>query len=186
MKRVDPPLASVSSNSAQPAFSEGELSEIEARHPDGLSTQEIVELFAARGERLSEATFRKYVQLGLLPRSVRVARKGQGRGSQGRYPADVVRQLDAVRLLIAQGFTIQHIQREFISLRGDIEALSRQLSQVLSTFDQAIAKRTKGVPDEFLGRAMSDVREIAGSLVERLRAVEQRLAMRARMARAAV
>ena len=189
MKRLDTPLANISPSSAHPAFDEGELEAIEARYPDGLSTQEIVELFAARGERLSEATFRKYVQLGLLPRSVRVGRKGQGRGSQGRYPADVVRQIDAVRVLMAQGFTIQHIQREFLSLRGDIEALSRQLTQVLTTFDQAIAKRTRpenAVPDEFLGRAMSDVREIAGSLVERLRAVEQRLAMRARMARAAV
>ena len=57
-------------------------------YPDGLSTQQIVELFAVEGERLSEATFRKYVQLGLLPRSVRVGRKGKHRGSQGRYPGE--------------------------------------------------------------------------------------------------
>ena len=91
----------------------------------GLSTQEIVEIFAARGERLSEATFRKYVQQGLLPRSVRVGRKGKHRGSQGRYPASVVRQIEAVRALMAQGFTIQDIQREFLCVRSDIDALSR-------------------------------------------------------------
>ena len=33
--------------------------------------------------KFSEATLRKYVQLGLLPRSVRVGRKGKHQGSQG-------------------------------------------------------------------------------------------------------
>jgi DNA-binding transcriptional MerR regulator len=168
------------------AFSESALTDIEARYPEGLSTQEIVELFAAHGERLSEATFRKYVQLGLLPRSVRVGRKGKHRGSQGRYPASVVRQIDAVRLLMAQGFTIQDIQREFLCVRSDIDALSRLLTQVLGALSQAAAERSAAVPDEVLERAVVDAHQSADALVEKLRTIEQRLAMRARMARAAV
>jgi len=39
---------------SNPALSESELAEIEARYPDGLSTQEIVDFFVARGERLSD------------------------------------------------------------------------------------------------------------------------------------
>jgi hypothetical protein len=188
MKRVDPLLTSVSASlpaGAGTHFSEAELVEIEARFPDGVSTQEIVELFSTRGERLTEATFRKYVQLGLLPRSVRVGRKGKHRGSQGRYPAGVVRQIESVRALMAQGYTIQDIQREFVNLRGDIDALARQLSQVLATLDQAVGvSRTGG--DEVLGRALADAKQSADTLVDKLRAIEKRLAMRARMARAAV
>jgi hypothetical protein len=196
MKRVDPLLTSVSPSGQTSAgaavstagahFNEAELVGIEARFPDGMSTQEIVELFSTRGDRLTEATFRKYVQLGLLPRSVRVGRKGKHRGSQGRYPAGVVRQIEAVRALMAQGFTIQHIQREFVNLRGDIDALSRQLTQVLTTLDQAVTGGASGSGDEVLGRAVGDARQGADALVDKLRAIEKRLAMRARMARAAV
>src|SRR6185503_10502168 len=90
--RFDPrhPAQTTSVGAASPApagWSEGELDALESAHPEGLSVQQIVEAFAAHGEKLTEATFRKYVQLGLLPRSVRVARKGKRRGSQGLYPA---------------------------------------------------------------------------------------------------
>jgi DNA-binding transcriptional MerR regulator len=186
MKRVDTLLTNVSPSPGQGGFGESDLAEIESRNPEGLSTQEVVEMFASRGVRLSEATFRKYVQLGLLPRSVRVGRKGKHRGSQGRYPASVVRQIDAVRLLMAQGYTIQDIQREFLCLRSDIDGLSRQLSQLLSTIEQAVGESGARSSDEILGRAVGDARQTADALVEKLRAIEQRLAMRARMARAAV
>ena len=189
-KRVDTGMPNVSPTalptSTPAAFSEAELADVEARYPEGLSTQEIVELFARRGERLSEATFRKYVQLGLLPRSVRVGRKGKHRGSQGRYPAGVVRQIEAVRRLMAQGFTIQDIQREFLCVRSDIDALSRLLTQVLDTLAQAAAPRGAGTLDDMLARSLSDARDSGDALLEKLRAIEQRLAMRARMARAAV
>jgi len=188
MKRVDPPQPhSTMPNAAGGGFfSESELAELEARHPEGLSTQDIVELFAGRGDRLSEATFRKYVQLGLLPRSVRVGRKGKHRGSQGRYPTSVIRQIDAVRALMAQGFTIQAIQGELFRLRSDIDALGQQLGQVLSTMESAVRDQAPRAADDIAARAIADARQVADGLLEKLRAIEQRLAMRARMARAAV
>jgi hypothetical protein len=188
MKRSDPPHTNVSSagGASGQHFSEPELVELEARYPDGLTTQDVVELISARGERLSEATFRKYVQLGLLPRSVRVGRKGKHRGSQGRYPASVIRQIDAVRTLMGRGYTIQDIQRELLSLRTDIDAVGRQLAQVLANMDHALRENAPGGGDEIAARAIADARLNAGELVEKLRAIEQRLAMRARMARAAV
>ena len=168
-------------------LSEAELRELEADFPDGLSTQQVVELFASRGERLSEATFRKYVQLGLLPRSVRVGRKGKHRGSQGLYPASVVRQIELVRRLMAQGYTIQEIQREFLVLGNDIDGLARQLDGLLGQLDKAMSTGGSDAPgDEFVSRALVEARQLADGLVQRLRAIEQRLAMRARMARAAV
>lgn len=190
MKRVDPPHASLSLGGAARQFSEPELLALEARYPEGLSTQDVVEVFSARGDKLSEATFRKYVQLGLLPRSVRVGLKGKHRGSQGRYPVAVIRQIDAVRALMAQGYTIQDIQRELLSLRTDIDALGQKLAQLLSTMEQAVAEADdEGAArsgDDIAARAISDARQVGDALIERLRAIEQRLAMRARMARAAV
>lgn len=164
----------------------GEFERIERDHPDGLSTQQVVDLFAHRGESLTEATFRKYVQLGLLPRSVRVGRKGKHQGSQGLYPATVVRLIERVRRLMGEGYTIFEIQREF-TLDGDIEALTRQLKQVLDSVGRAVEQRGAAMgPDEIVVRAVVETRALSEQLIDRLRAIERRLAMRSRMARAAV
>src|SRR3712207_1701644 len=76
---------------------EEEIAEIERAWPNGLTSRQIVDVFESRGIRFSEATLRKYVQLGLLPRSVRVGRKGKHRGSCGLYPANVVRRVNLVK-----------------------------------------------------------------------------------------
>ena len=169
------------------AWSEEELEAIEKAHADGMSVQQIVEAFTERGSRLSEATFRKYVQLGLLPRSVRVGRKGKHRGSQGLYPATAVRQIDHIRRLMHQGFTMEEIQKEFLFVRGDIDALSRQLKRVYQAIEDAVHEQEReGAGDAGVGSALSEARELGRELVEKLEAIEQRLTMRARMARAAV
>lgn len=180
--------SSTSDDQDQPdGWNEQELDELEAAHPEGLSTQQVVELMAARGASLSEATFRKYVQLGLLPRSVRVGRKGKHRGSQGLYPATVVRQIDLIRRLMAQGHTIQEIQRDFLFLGSDIDGLARQLKQLFERIEQAAGERGSGEPaDEVVSRAIAEARSTSADLVDRLRTIERRLAMRRRMARAAV
>src|SRR5246127_912454 len=98
-----------------------ELDEIERAWPDGMTSRQIVDVFETRGIRFSEATLRKYVQLGLLPRSVRVGRKGKHRGSCGLYPANVVRQIVRIKEMMADDLTIEQIQKEFLFVRGDIE-----------------------------------------------------------------
>ena len=85
---------------------EDELVDIEGRYPKGISSREIVDLFASRGVRFSEATLRKYVQLGLLPRSVRVGRKGKHCGSRGLYPAGVVRRVNQVKSMMARNLLL--------------------------------------------------------------------------------
>lgn len=165
------------------AWTERDLREIEAEHPQGMTVQAIVDAFTARGERLTEATFRKYVQLGLLPRSVRVGRKGKHRGSQGLYPATAIRQIDHIRRLMAQGFTIQEIQQELLFVRGDIEALGRQLERVFSAIDEAVSQREA---DDIVTRAVGEARAEGTRLLEKLEAIERRLSMQARMARAVV
>src|SRR5215831_2471077 len=106
-----------SAPAARGLLDEREIEEIERAWPNGLTSRQIVDVFETRGIRFSEATLRKYVQLGLLPRSVRVGRKGKHRGSCGLYPAHVVRRVNAVKGMMAEDRTIEEIQRSF-ALQG--------------------------------------------------------------------
>src|SRR5262249_51178624 len=130
---------------------EDELCRIEREHDAGISSQEILDAFASRGIKFSEATLRKYVQLGLLPRSVRVGRKGKHQGSQGMYPASVVRQIQRIKEMMADDYTIEEIQREFLFVRGDIEDLERTLSKVF----EALKAAAKEKRSETSGRAIA-------------------------------
>lgn len=170
----------------EPAFREEELGAIESAHPDGMSVQQVVEAFVARGARLSEATFRKYVQLGLVPRSVRVGRKGKHRGSQGLYPSTCVRQIDHIRRLMGQGITIEDVQKEFLFVRGDVDALERQLERIYSALERAMDAQSADGAAGVERSALGEARVAGADLLGRLEAIERRLAMRARMARAVV
>jgi DNA-binding transcriptional MerR regulator len=154
---------------------------IEQVHPTGMSVQQIVATCASLGERLTEATFRKYVQLGLLPRSVRVGRKGKHQGSQGLYPASTVRQVQLIRRLMAQGFTIEEIQTRFLFVGGDIDALAKEIDRLMAALERA-----QGSGDSLVRREVDEARRLATSLMEKLRDVERRVTLQARMERAAV
>lgn len=164
-------------------WTEDQLAAVEAEHPEGLTVTQIVDAFARQGEKLTEATFRKYVQIGLLPRSVRVGRKGKHKGSQGLYPPTTVRQLDQLRRLMARGFTIDEIQREFLFVRGDIDALGRQLDRVYGAIDRASKERGS---DPLVAQGLGEARRLGRELLERLEGLESRISLRARMAKAAV
>jgi DNA-binding transcriptional MerR regulator len=167
-------------------LSDAELEAIERRYPRGMTVQEIVSAHVERGLRLTEATFRKYVQLGLLPQSVRVGRKGKHRGSQGLYPVSAVRQIDHIRRLMARGFTIEEIQKDFLFVRGDIESLRRQLERIYESFDEAIGENAEGNAPPGLDGALSEARTAGDELLAKLEGLERQLTLRARMAKAVV
>jgi hypothetical protein len=170
-----------------PVWTEAELDALEAGHPAGIATQDVVDLFAAKGAPVSEASFRKYVQLGLLPRSVRVGRKGKHRGSQGLYPAKVVRQIEHIRRLLTQGYTILELQTQLVFLgSGEIDELAQKLERVLDAIARAVAERGAPGTDDVLSAAVNEARALSTGLVAALRGIERSLAMRARMAKAAV
>jgi chromosome segregation ATPase len=86
-----------------------------------------------------------------------------------------------------QGFTMEEIQKEFLFVRGDIDALSRQLNRVYQAIDNAVHdQQREAAEDPRVSDALNEVRELGKELVERLEVIERRLTMRARMARAAV
>jgi hypothetical protein len=125
-----------------------EIEAIEREYAGGLSARAILEIFRPKGVRLSEATFRKYVQAGLLPRSRRVGRKGKHRGSQGLYPVDAVRRINAIKKMMAEGLTLDDIRRSFVFFKGHIDQVDRELAVVLD-----------GFKDELSGRNFADRRK---------------------------
>jgi len=164
-------------------FSDDELSRIEREHGEGLTSEQIVDLFTRRSLRFTEATLRKYVQLGLLPRSRRVAIAGAQRGSQGMYPATVVRRIQHLKQLLAH-YTIEEIQKEFLFVRGDIEELSEALERVfsaLATHQFFGAAKPLGDADRAVLRELTEAKTLAAELMAKLSSVETRLSMRARL-----
>jgi len=116
------------------AFAEFERSllEVERTRPEGLTSGEILELLRGSGMHVSEATLRKYVQIGLLPRSVRVGQKGKHLGSRGLYPTEVVRRIALIKALMAERYTIEDIKQRLLFLSVDIDKLEASIRSVLS------------------------------------------------------
>jgi hypothetical protein len=159
---------------------EEELAEIERTWPNGLTSRQIVDLFAARGIRFSEATLRKYVQLGLLPRSVRVGRKGKHRGSCGLYPANVIRRVNLVKGMMADDRTIEDIQSAFAQFKDEINVIEGGLRELMAGFERE-AKGPRLDPDKRrnLEREIHEAKRTAGDLIRRITGLEILLSTRA-------
>src|SRR5271156_2133492 len=125
---------------------EREIEEIERTWPNGLTSRQIVDVFETRGIHFSEATLRKYVQLGLLPRSVRVGRKGKHRGSCGLYPAHVIRRVNVGKGMMASARTIEEIRGSCARFRDETEPVENALRYLMAGFERE-AKAPAVKPD---------------------------------------
>jgi DNA-binding transcriptional MerR regulator len=166
-------------------ISDDVLDRLERERAHGITSAEILDIFASHGVKFSEATLRKYVQLGLLPRSVRVGRKGKHQGSQGMYPASVVRQIQRIKEMMAQDYTIEEIQREFLFVRGDIEELSRTLSKIFDTLKDAAKERRSETSGRAISNDLTTAESLARELVAKLSMIEERLMAQARLSKQA-
>jgi DNA-binding transcriptional MerR regulator len=153
-----------------------QLAQIEREHPSGIPARAILEIFRPLGVRLSQATFRKYVQVGLLPRSRRVGRKGKHRGSQGLYPVGAVRRVNLIKKMMAEGLTLEEIRRSFVYYRNEIEELERVLDGVLTGHERELGARP--LPPEVrahLEKEVSAARKSGKRLVRQLERIASRL-----------
>ena len=158
-------------------LSDAEIDEIEATYPDGITAVQVVELFTSRDVRFSEATFRKYVQLGLLPRSRRIGRKGKHRGSMGVYPAKTVRRINEIKRLMADGYTIEEIQAQFLRFIDTLETLEEGFSEFFSRLEEEVAEpRFDNQTRRSLTRELKDARQAADDLLARLDGLSRRVA----------
>src|ERR1039457_1850423 len=165
---------------ARGLLDEREIEEIERTWPNGLTSRQIVDVFETRGIRFSEATLRKYVQLGLLPRSVRVGRKGKHRGSCGMYPAEVVRRVNQVRSMMAEDLTIEDIQHSFARFKEEIEQVEKGVRELIAGFERE-AKGPTLTPDRraTIEAEIVAAKQAAGELIRRISGVEASLSARA-------
>ena len=157
------------------------LTQLEKAHAAGLSSAEILDVFARHDVQLSEATLRKYVQLGLLPRSVRVGRKGKHQGSQGIYPVGVVRQILRIKQMMGESYTIDQIQREFLFIRSEVEQLESMLTRIFKKLDGVLKERKAERVTSAVQRDVGDARSLSKELMARLEAIETKLTSRSRL-----
>jgi DNA-binding transcriptional MerR regulator len=136
-----------------------EIEQIERERAAGITSREVVRLFESRGARLSASTFRKYVQMGLLPRSRRVGRKGKHAGSTGLYPVSVVRRIALIKRMMAEGYTAEDIRGSFVTVRNRLEDVEKNIDELVA--ELAAKARTHPRRRQFeveLGRAEQEVR----------------------------
>jgi DNA-binding transcriptional MerR regulator len=108
-----------------------EIEHVERERAAGITSGEVVRLFESKGARLSASTFRKYVQVGLLPRSRRVGRKGKHTGSTGLYPVSVVRRIAVIKRMMAEGYTVEDIRGSFVTVANRIEDVEKGLAELV-------------------------------------------------------
>jgi hypothetical protein len=154
---------------------EEELRAIEGAYPDGITAVQIVDAFTSRGIKFSEASFRKYVQQGLLPRSRRVGRKGKHRGSLGVYPSKTVRRINAVKQLMVDGYTIEEIQGQFLLYTDLVEGVAEHLAELWSRLARDATRLDPALRRE-LEQKLADARRDGDRLVERLGELTRRFA----------
>ncbi|MEM6861967.1 MAG: MerR family transcriptional regulator [Myxococcota bacterium] len=115
------------------------LSEIEKANPEGLSSRQILDIFSRHDQRLSEATLRKYVQLGLLPRSRRVGQKGKHRGSRGIYPVEVVRRVSEIRKAMENGETLESLASAAQAVRAKLSLVKVAVQESVEAAERELA-----------------------------------------------
>src|SRR5256885_13737562 len=173
-RRLDPP------GGARVAREADEFERLETTNPHGVSAAQIVDFFAPRGVKLAQATFRKYVQLGLLPRSRRVGEKGKHRGSRGLYPAAAVRRIHLIKSLMDEGMTLEDIRRSFIFFRGQLDGVERSLDELFVALEKSIADKgeLRASRRKELERLLADGRRQAGVFVRDLEKTVQQITAR--------
>ena len=154
---------------------EEELRAIETAYPEGLTAVQVVDAFTSRGIKFSEASFRKYVQQGLLPRSRRVGRKGKHKGSLGVYPPKTVRRINFVRRLMQDGYTIEQIQGQFLLYTDLVEGVAENLVELCARLQRDGDKLDAPARRE-LNKDLGDARKEGDRLVEKLDELSRRVA----------
>jgi DNA-binding transcriptional MerR regulator len=154
---------------------EEELRAIEGTYAEGITAVQIVDVFTSRGIKFSEASFRKYVQQGLLPRSKRVGRKGKHRGSLGVYPAKTIRRINSVKQLMADGYTIEEIQGQFLLYTDLVEGVAENLAELWTRLAADVGK-LEPAQRKGLERELADTRRDGDRVVERLGELTRRVA----------
>ncbi len=159
-------------------FTSEDLKKFESSRPEGISSQEVISIFQARGVKLSEATFRKYVQLGLLPTSKRIGKKGKHQGSKGIYPISVVRRINLIKYMMMENMTLEEIWESFLAIQNEMERAQQSLDGLFELIDQRIER--VGLREAFaegLKKEVEQTRKEAQGVLKKIEKLSSRLAL---------
>jgi hypothetical protein len=101
------------------------------------------------------------------------------------YPASVVRQIQRIKEMMAQDYTIEEIQREFLFVRGDIEELERTLGKIFDTLKGAAKQRRSEISGRAIATDLTTAEGLARELLGKLSMIEERLMAQARLSKQA-
>ncbi len=156
-------------------LTEAQLRQVESSNPNGLTSQELVSAFRQQAIAFSEATLRKYVQLGLVPRSRRVGRKGKHLGSRGVYPTRAVRRINTIKRLMAERYTIGEIRAKFLVFKDNIETLDEAVGELVRLFEERIDEEPPSARRDRLAGELRSIRTTAKDLLEAVSRLEKLL-----------
>ena len=101
------------------------------------------------------------------------------------YPAGVVRQIQHIREMMADDYTIEEIQREFLFVRGDIEDLERSLAKVFEALREAAKEGRSDTAGRVIASEITGAEFLARDLLSKLTTIEKRLMSQAQVAKQA-
>ena len=152
-----------------------EIRKLERQFETGVSSSAIVDIFQGKGERFSEATLRKYVQLNLLPKSRRVGTRGKHKGSSGVYPASIIGLVNEIKRTLAAGATLDEIRYTSVGLVGEVHALRRVVQETAARFGEAIEKQDDARQRSTLMKALDKQSKALHKQIEELESLATRL-----------
>lgn len=157
------------------SLTEAQIRAVEGRFPAGLTSQELVGVFAEHSIRFSEANLRRYVQLGLVPRSRRIGQKGKHLGSHGVYPTRAVRRINTIKRLMSERYTLEEIRAKFLSFKDGIETLDEALGELTNLFEEKIDEVPPSTRRDKLLFELTQVKTKADELLQGVHRVEKLL-----------
>lgn len=159
-------------------LTDNELKRLEKKHQVGISSRAVVEAFQSKGARFSEATLRKYVQLGLLPKSQRVGARGRHRGSSGLYPVMIVRLVNDIKAALDAGSTLDEVRIGRVGLEGEVDSLRIASERSLARFYEAAETHPDRTLRSTLRREVEEHRRALDGVTRELERFAARLARR--------
>ena len=196
-------MTTFKNKSVESLFSEDELVAIETANPDGMSNHGVCAKchgWNSTEPGVYDETWRGDHGDGLIeipdlnvtmavPDTVTrwVGSKGKHKGSKGIYPVGVVRQINEIKLMMGQDYTIDDIRRHFVFVGGEIEELRNLLGRIFGRLEESFASDEEGAFSiAGLHREIVEAENDAKALLAKIEEMSGRLRDLKRAAREAV
>jgi hypothetical protein len=97
----------------------------------------------------------------------------------------VLRQILRIKRMMAESYTIEQIQKEFLFIRNDVEQLQQMLTRIFRKLDGVLKERRREANTQAMHRDVGDARSLSKDLMARLEAIETKLTSRTRIEKVA-